>query len=84
MGTISLSDALAATSKGRPSRVDVVLSQLDKADAATLRAALADPHMPARRLERALKRLDPPVTLSDTAIAKWRDDRDVGKASDAG
>ena len=67
---MSLSEALAAAPLARPMRVDVVLSELSKPDAATLREALLDPKMPAGRIERALSAID--VTCSATAITNWR------------
>jgi hypothetical protein len=75
---MSLADLLTAAPTTRQLRVDIVLSELDKVDAATLRAALHDPRMPANRIEAALERMTPPVTLSSGAIRLWRKRNDVG------
>ena len=77
---MSLSEALAAAPVSRPMRVDVVLSELSKADAVTLRKALDDPKMPSGRIERALGAIG--VTCSGTAIANWRRAQGI-KAVDA-
>jgi hypothetical protein len=67
---MSLSDALAQVPTARPLRVDVVLTELSKADAATLLKALNDPKMPAGRIEKALAAVG--VTCSGAAVTKWR------------
>jgi hypothetical protein len=68
--SLTFADALASAPTARPLRVDVVLTELSKADAASLLKALNDPKMPAGRIEKALGAIG--VTCSGTAITKWR------------
>ena len=70
---ISLADALNAGPNNRMMRVDQVLEgELSKADTETFRAALNNLNVPARRIEGALAKLEPPVVCSGTAITNWR------------
>lgn len=51
-------------------RVDVILAELSKEDAADLRTALADRDVSARQIARALSKRGTP--LSDDAVRTWR------------
>lgn len=74
---MSLSEAFASTPNGRTMRVDVVLSELSKADAETLREALSNPKVTGYQIETALKKLTPPITCSPTAVTNWRAENGV-------
>jgi hypothetical protein len=77
---VSLSELLARPARIEVLRVDVVLRELSKPDAAALVKALNDPSITAGRITTALAELG--VTCSRSAIIRWRQSN-AGKTSDA-